>query len=83
MCSSDLLPDGRRIVHEGVVPDVVVDADWLDVPEGSDPGIAAALKVLAKATPLPAVIDVPAPSPVPGEPTPAASPVPADAGSGS
>jgi carboxyl-terminal processing protease len=37
------LPDGRRIVHEGVVPDVVVDADWLDVPEGSDPGIAAAL----------------------------------------
>ena len=72
-----------RIVHEGVVPDVVVDADWLDVPEGSDPGIAAALKALAKATPLPAVIDVPAPSPVPGEPTPAASPVPADAGSGS
>jgi carboxyl-terminal processing protease len=76
------LPDGRRIVHEGVVPDVVSEEDWLDSPEASDPGIEAALRVLAKATPLPEVIDVPAPSPAPGEPTPATSPVPADGSAG-
>lgn len=76
------LPDGRRIVHEGVVPDVVSDVDWLDYPEARDPDIKAALKVLAAATPLPAVIDVPAPSPAPGEPTPATSPVPATGSNG-
>ncbi len=40
------LPDGQTLEGEGVTPDVLVEADWLDYPESEDPFLTAALEVL-------------------------------------
>ena len=44
------LPDGETLEGQGVTPDVVVEGDWLDFPEVEDPGILAAVEVLAAAS---------------------------------
>jgi len=40
------LPGGRRLMREGVVPDVPMAEDWLAVPEADDPGILAAVAAI-------------------------------------
>ncbi len=40
------LPGGRRLMREGVVPDVPIAEDWLAVPEADDPGILAAVSAI-------------------------------------
>jgi C-terminal peptidase prc len=41
------LPDGRTLEGQGVTPDVLVEGDWFAYPEEKDPGILAALEVIA------------------------------------
>jgi C-terminal processing protease CtpA/Prc len=70
------LPDGRTLEGQGVTPDVLVEADWLDYSEGEDPGLLAALEVIAAAevsaaaSPAPSSLAEasPAPSPAPSSP---------------
>jgi carboxyl-terminal processing protease len=57
------LPDGETLEGVGVTPDLVVDEDWLDFPEADDPGILAALDVLATAEPPDIAIPSALPSP--------------------
>ena len=61
------LPDGSTLEGEGVTPDIPVDEDWLDFPEEDDPGILAALELLASIEP-PVVAEASVP---PGEGSPA------------
>jgi len=70
------LPDGRTLEGQGVTPDVLVEADWLDYSEAEDPGLLAALEVIAAAevsaaaSPAPSSLAEasPAPSPAPSSP---------------
>lgn len=41
------LPDGENLEGQGVTPDVAVEGDWLGFAEAEDPGIVAALDVIA------------------------------------
>jgi C-terminal peptidase prc len=67
------LPDGETLEGVGVTPDVEVDEDWLDFPEADDPGILAALEVLATAEPPDIVVPSFAPGPS-GSPATGAGP---------
>jgi len=69
------LPDGRTLEGQGVTPDVLVEADWLDYSEAEDPGLLAALEVIAAAVVAaeaaeasPAPSSQPALSPAPSSP---------------
>jgi C-terminal processing protease CtpA/Prc len=64
------LPDGSTLEGVGVTPDIVVEEDWLDFPEAEDPGILAAIEMLATAEPP--VVPEPSTTPV-GSPDASAS----------
>jgi carboxyl-terminal processing protease len=84
------LPDGRTLEGTGVTPDVEVTADWLDYPEGEDPFLVEALRVIDAALAEPPPTASAAPGSSPRSPaaraTPASgvgsSPVPAPPASG-
>jgi carboxyl-terminal processing protease len=68
------LPSGETLEGQGVTPDVAVEGDWLDYAESEDPGILAALEVIAaspEAGPAATPVDSPPASPLA---TPSGSP---------